>query len=299
MQQEEQGLLFTVAIPTHNNQDTIMRSVQSALALKHDGYEIVVSDTSTNDATARLLEGLACDKLRVFRNDPAWSMWENHNFLLNEARGKYILFLHSDDLLFDDALQALSARLQKLGWPDRIFLSGESIYSSFKPHLERLGLAAESVIAGGDAVKLFSVGAVTPSGTLFSRDVKDIGGFIGNAMVLPYSDGWTELNCVLHGFRYYYVQDILYLRKANSTKLVEGTRDQVRAVYAELQKYFDDSCCEIIVQNALRQRSVHVLRHFLCDPRYEKRIRKTSLLRFLKHPFLSRQMLKLVFERMG
>jgi glycosyltransferase involved in cell wall biosynthesis len=41
------------------------------------------------------------------RNVPPVSMSDNHNLLIERARGDYILFVHDDDYLLDDGLQAL------------------------------------------------------------------------------------------------------------------------------------------------------------------------------------------------
>ena len=290
-------VLFTIAIPTHNNFNTIKNCVQSAINQEtQSAYEIVVSDTSSDDNTEAFFSSLESKKIRYFRNECSWTMWDNHNFLLKEARGRYIVFIHADDVLLSDALDVFDRYTSSLGYPNRIIMSGESIYHSFRVNLRSLGLREECIIAGGDAISLFSFAGLTPSGTLFSKDICETGGFIANSLILPYSDLWAELYCSIKGYRYLFFPNIVFLRSSNGTTLIEGTKEDVKLVYDRLMKIFDRSECDIIIESALRQRSVYVLRHFLCDKQYSKRIKKRIVLKVIKHPIKSRHLVRLLFE---
>ena len=285
-------MLYTIAIPTHNNIETIKKCIKSAIELEFDDYEIIVSDTSENEDTWNLLIKMDIPNLRYYRNNHKWSMWKNHNFLLENANGKYVLFLHSDDVLLKDSLKVIDKHMSRLNYPDRIIMTGTSIYKNFKNHIYSLGFSCEEYICGSDALELFIGGGLTPCGTVFSKDILEIGGFIGDSMVIPYSDTWTDQNCALKGFRFYVINDIYFLRSQNSTKFVEGDKRQVSQVYNSLKKYFDDNLSIIIINMAIAKNSFYVLRHFICDERYKMYILKELLRILYRHPLKNRRFIK-------
>lgn len=282
-------MLYTIAIPTHNNIKTIKKCIHSAIELEFDDYEIIVSDTSNNEDTWNWLQGMNVPNLRIYRNDYDWSMWNNHNFLLDKADGKYVLFLHSDDALLKDALKVIDKHMAKLNYPDRIIMSGTSIYKNFKNIIYGLNFACEEYICGSDALEIFIGGGLTPCGTIFSKDILEIGGFIGDSMIIPYSDTWTEQYCALNGFRLYVINDIYFIRSQNGTKLVEGDKKQVSRVYDSLKKYFNDNLSIIIINMAIAKNSFYVLQHFICDDRYKMYIFKELLKKSYRHPIKNRR----------
>ncbi len=96
----------SVVIPTLNEENTIARSIQSAL--RAGATEVIVSDGGSSDATlekARSAGATAhsCDNLRG----------KQMNCAANEATGDIVLFLHGDTLLPDGACKAVDQVLQR------------------------------------------------------------------------------------------------------------------------------------------------------------------------------------------
>jgi glycosyltransferase involved in cell wall biosynthesis len=88
-----------------------MRNLQAALGqiAPGDPVEVLVSDNSEGGETADAVAELTRQGAPIFyeRNVPPVSMSLNHNLLIERAHGEYILFVHDDDYLLDDGLQAL------------------------------------------------------------------------------------------------------------------------------------------------------------------------------------------------
>ncbi len=98
----------SVVIPTRNRAGLIMDAVHSALAQGPVVGEVIVVDDGSTDETPALLARVADGRLRVFReggNGPAAA----RNRGWRAARGPWIQFLDSDDMLSPGALDALLA----------------------------------------------------------------------------------------------------------------------------------------------------------------------------------------------
>jgi glycosyltransferase involved in cell wall biosynthesis len=104
-------VLLSICVPTRDRTDLLMRNLQAALRqiAPGDPVEVLVSDNSEGRETAEAVAELAREgaKISYERNDPPVSMSDNHNLLIERASGEYILFVHDDDYLLDDGLQAL------------------------------------------------------------------------------------------------------------------------------------------------------------------------------------------------
>jgi glycosyltransferase involved in cell wall biosynthesis len=91
--------LVSFVIPTHNRRVLVGEAVRSALAQDLEDLEVVVVDDGSTDGTPSFLQELfpGEDRLRVVLQDPSGPA-SARNRGVTEARGRYILFLDSDDL---------------------------------------------------------------------------------------------------------------------------------------------------------------------------------------------------------
>jgi glycosyltransferase involved in cell wall biosynthesis len=92
--------LVTIAIPTYNRPTELERAVSSALAQSYPALEILISDNASSDpGVARLGDRLAASDARVrfVRQDRNRGHETNFQWLLNNARGRYFMWLADDD----------------------------------------------------------------------------------------------------------------------------------------------------------------------------------------------------------
>ncbi|AOW75272.1 hypothetical protein A4V11_09655 [Pediococcus acidilactici] len=96
----------TIIIPTHNNQDTIERAIESCR--KQDFYhvEILVIDNGSTDQTKeKIFEIIQKDeRVKYFYTDQIGRS-NARNIGIKRAKGKYIKFLDADDSLTERGLQ--------------------------------------------------------------------------------------------------------------------------------------------------------------------------------------------------
>nr|WP_242026129.1 glycosyltransferase [Limnothrix sp. FACHB-881] len=103
--------LVTIAIPTYNGRRYVDEALASALQQSYPHLEVFVSDDGSTDGTIEQLQAAAAqDPQRIqLVAGPQAGMVANWNHCAEFARGKYLKFLHQDDLLDRDCLKAMVA----------------------------------------------------------------------------------------------------------------------------------------------------------------------------------------------
>jgi glycosyltransferase involved in cell wall biosynthesis len=90
---------LTICIPTFNQIQFIRPAVESALGQLYHSFEVVVSDNHCTDGTSEYLAKVTDDRLRVVRPPEHLPVAKHFDFCASQARGEYITFLSSDDVL--------------------------------------------------------------------------------------------------------------------------------------------------------------------------------------------------------
>lgn len=209
-------MLFSILIPTYNNEATIERAVKSALNQDYtEEYEVIVANNASTDRTAKVLESIKDAKLRIVTNSQTVSMYENHNVLLHEAKGDYILFCHSDDQLCRGALSILAEELQRRLYPSKFIIWGHSMIRDFSRYNNDSQL--NQMFSGEIAKRVFVQGGLTPSGTCLSREaMTQMGGF-------PIVEGTFDIDWIFEalaafdGWEFEMIDRLLYRREYAST----------------------------------------------------------------------------------
>ena len=101
---------ISVLIPLYNRKHYIEQCIDSALNQTFQDFEIIVRDDGSTDGSAdfvaeRYAAEISLGKIKLRRNEKNIGQFATDDKLTLDARGKYIAFLHSDDLYVPHALQ--------------------------------------------------------------------------------------------------------------------------------------------------------------------------------------------------
>ena len=95
----------SVCIPTYNRKDYLKETIDSILTQTYKDYEIVIVDDGSTDGTEKMIKKL---------DFPVTYYWQENdgdaaarNKLIGLAKGDYISFIDSDDLLMPDAIERM------------------------------------------------------------------------------------------------------------------------------------------------------------------------------------------------
>lgn len=96
---------FSVIIPTYNRAELIVQTVNSVLNQTFKSFDIIIVDDGSTDDTEKILQPLLTQHSNIFyfkkKNEERGAA---RNFGTVRARGEYVTFLDSDDVLYPDAL---------------------------------------------------------------------------------------------------------------------------------------------------------------------------------------------------
>ncbi len=93
--------LVSVCIPVHNTGDFAKLAVDSVLSQSMQDLEVVIYDDASNDGTLELLqhEFASNHKVRILEGKSHRNVTYARNMLITHARGEFVGFLDSDDIL--------------------------------------------------------------------------------------------------------------------------------------------------------------------------------------------------------
>ena len=108
--------LFSIVIPAYNAERYLQETLHSVALQQFDDFEAIVVDDGSTDGTREILSGIADSRLRfrVLRQENAGPLMARR-IAISYARGEYVVFLDSDDLLRDDALMVLAREIERTG----------------------------------------------------------------------------------------------------------------------------------------------------------------------------------------
>ncbi|EKJ88789.1 glycosyltransferase involved in cell wall biosynthesis [Leptospira meyeri] len=101
--------IVSIITVVRNAEDTILRTIKSALSQKNVNFEVIVWDGLSTDRTVEQLESVK-DQIRFYSGKDS-GVYDAMNQSLPLAKGDWILFLNADDYFLDEyALEKLASR---------------------------------------------------------------------------------------------------------------------------------------------------------------------------------------------
>jgi len=101
--------IVSICIPTYNGEKFLSDALSSVLSQTYQDIEIIISDDGSTDRTLEIAKSFQNQTSKDFivishRN---YGLVPNWNFCIQHAKGKYIKFLHQDDVLEPDCVRDL------------------------------------------------------------------------------------------------------------------------------------------------------------------------------------------------
>lgn len=99
---------LSVLIPTYNGETFLPLMLESIIQQNDSGFECIIVDDGSTDATLSIIETYK-DKLpiRLLQMERNGNWVANTNYALSLATGKYVCFLHQDDIWLSNRLEVM------------------------------------------------------------------------------------------------------------------------------------------------------------------------------------------------
>src|SRR5580704_17559597 len=100
--------IVSVLMTSYNREKFIGAAIESVLASSFTDFELIISDDRSTDNTVEIARAYAAKdtRIKVFINERNLGDYPNRNQVATYARGEYLKYLDSDDLLYKHSLAA-------------------------------------------------------------------------------------------------------------------------------------------------------------------------------------------------
>ncbi len=99
--------LVSVLMTAYNREKYIAEAIESVLGSSYTNFELIIVDDGSTDNTVAIARSFeAKDKrIKVFINNKNLGDYANRNMASSYARGEYLMYVDSDDKIFDDGIE--------------------------------------------------------------------------------------------------------------------------------------------------------------------------------------------------
>jgi glycosyltransferase involved in cell wall biosynthesis len=108
------NLLFTIIIPTYNRADLVMTTINSVLNQTFISFEILLVDDGSTDNTEEVVKQIIDPRFKYFKKQNA-ERGAARNFGIQHAKGQFVTFCDSDDIIFPEYFSNANQLLKKHG----------------------------------------------------------------------------------------------------------------------------------------------------------------------------------------
>jgi glycosyltransferase involved in cell wall biosynthesis len=111
---ERPAPVVTIGVPLYNAEKFLPEALDSLLSQRFRDFEIVISDNASDDGTEEICRRYAATdrRVRYIRHGVNRGAVWNHNFLIEEARGRFFRWHHADDICEPGYLERCVAALE-------------------------------------------------------------------------------------------------------------------------------------------------------------------------------------------
>lgn len=164
--------LISICIPNYNNAKYLNACIQSALNQTYKNMEIIFVDDSSSDESLNIAQKYT-GKIKVYVNNSNIGQPKNTNKCVKLSKGKYLVILHSDDLLLPDFALKLVPLLEKnsnigMAVGERMITNETGRQTTITPFYNK-----NCIIPGIKQAKIFMMTSFLPCQVLLRRKIFD------------------------------------------------------------------------------------------------------------------------------
>ncbi len=97
--------IFSVVMPAYNAERFVKQSIESVLSQTLRNWELIVVDNASTDQTGNICKSFKDERIQVLYAPVNLQAAGARNLALEHARGEFMAFLDSDDLMADNRLE--------------------------------------------------------------------------------------------------------------------------------------------------------------------------------------------------
>jgi glycosyltransferase involved in cell wall biosynthesis len=260
----------SILIPTYNHGRFIAEAIDSVLHQRYPQLEVVVTDNASTDDTERIVRQRYAGEPRVryFRNERNLGMVPNGNVALGRARGTFVGWLPSDDLLLPEHVARAVATFDRFPQLDVVYAGAylaDAAARVFGVKADASMLPADYVDARDELPEMLAgFNQVMLQGALFRHSGFDELGNLDES--ITFTDWELCIRWAAAGkrFAYHAEPSVIYrFHGANESALLETAHGRAPDTVRILEKYLDHPAMARV-----RGRELPIVRYLdeICPP---------------------------------
>ena len=101
--------LVSVLMTAYNREKYIEEAIERVLASTYTNFELIIVDDCSKDLTVEIAKSYAerDNRIQVYLNDKNLGDYPNRNRAASYAKGKYLKYLDSDDMIYPESLKIM------------------------------------------------------------------------------------------------------------------------------------------------------------------------------------------------
>ena len=105
---------LSIIVPVYNRQDKIKRCLDSILNQLNESIELIIVNDGSTDNTDEIIKQYIKDKPKniLYYTKQNAGIAHTRNFGIEQAHGKYIMFVDSDDYLDNDLIKIINIYME-------------------------------------------------------------------------------------------------------------------------------------------------------------------------------------------
>jgi glycosyltransferase involved in cell wall biosynthesis len=220
---------FSVVIPTYNQASFLGKAIESVLNQTYKNWELIVVDNYSTDNTFEVVKSFNSEKIRFFQINNDGIISKSRNKGIIESLGNFIAFLDSDDFWYHNKLEVINEYL--ISDSDISFVCHAELWSylsnSKKNKLVRYGPQNKSRYYS----MLFNGNCISTSAVVVSKKcLTDVGLFSESPLLITSEDYDLWLKISEHGYKMYFLNDVLGQYLIHSLSNSNATDRNVKAI---------------------------------------------------------------------
>jgi glycosyltransferase involved in cell wall biosynthesis len=148
-------IFFSIVVPTYNRAYLIGNTIDSILAQNYDHFELIVVDDGSTDNTEELLTKYSNDNRFLYFKKENGERGAARNYGFHKAKGEYVFFIDSDDLMLENHLEVLNKNIRSLSVKPDFIAPGFIIINpdgsfNYSGHSFKTGWYDKSIVLKGN-----------------------------------------------------------------------------------------------------------------------------------------------------
>lgn len=196
--------LISVLMTAYNREDYIGDAIESVLASSYTNFELLVVDDCSKDGTIEVARSYAAkdSRISIYVNEKNLGDYPNRNRAASLAKGEYIKYVDSDDIMFTACLRKMITPMVE--YPE----AGFGICASIGPNTKICTSPRETYLEHFSGIGHFER---SPGGAIIKKAAFDkMGGFSGIRQIGDF-EFWLRIGShypmVKFPFEVYWVRD--------------------------------------------------------------------------------------------